>query len=896
MKQSQPKTTYLKDYEVPPFLIDETHLRVEIAEDVTCVHATLKLHRNPLGSQQQGLTLDGGDNLVTKAVRLDGRQLGSNEYSLAPGQLRIHDLPDSCQISTSVAIKPQDNTTLQGLYKSAGIYSTQCAAQGFRNITWYLDRPDVMSKFTTTVVADKQAYPVLLSNGNDIDRGEDGSRHWVTWQDPHRKPAYLFALVAGDLQHLEDEFITMNGRKVTLRFFAQAHNLDKLGYAMNSLKRAMRWDEQAYGREYDLDIYMIVAVEHFNFGAMENKGLNIFNTARILARPDTTTDADYQRVQAVVAHEYCHNWSGNRVTCRDWFQMSLKEGFTVLRQQQFSAAMDSSAACRVNDVAVLRSIQFPEDAGPTAHPVRPDTCIEVKNFYTPTIYEKGAEVVRMIRTLLGKERFRQGADLYFSRHDGQAVTTEDFVAAMEDASGLDLQQFRRWYSQAGTPRLKVSGHYDESQQTFTLDVAQSCPPTPKQPDKKAYHLPICLGLLSKDGQDIRFSTEGLDLASVDASDSSYSAVLNLREKSQQFVFTGITEKPVPSLLRGFSAPVKLDYDYSRDELTFLMNHDSDGFNRWEASQRLAAEVILELVAQLESGAEPKLDDRLVQAFEANLNQALNRDQDPTLDKAMLALMLALPTEGWLAELTEVANVDAIHQARELVKSRLAAQLSGLFLSIYKLNQATEDYQAETGQIARRSLKNAALAYLMQSDSADMVPLCLEQFESANNMTDTSAALRALVGCAAPAAEAAKDKALASFYHRWSDEALVIDQWFSIQASNHLPGTLDRVKSLLSHDAFDIKVPNRVRALVAAFAGQNIVNFHLKSGEGYQFLADRVIELNSINPQVAARILAPLTRWRKYDAHRQALMKAQLSRILATDNLSQDVYEIASKSL
>ncbi len=897
MKEGQPKAIYLKDYKVPPFLIEETNLHVDIHDDVTTVTTTLKVVKNPeaASEDQVHLVLDGSKDLATQSVAIDGRALTDNEYQVEDDELSVFEVPEQFELTTAVQIKPQENTALEGLYKSGDMYCTQCEAEGFRNITWYLDRPDVMSKYTTTVVADKASYPILLSNGNDIDRGEEGDRHWVTWQDPFMKPAYLFALVAGDLQHIEDEFVTMSGRKVKLQIFTEPHNIDKVDYAMLSLKNSMKWDEEVYGREYDLDIFMIVAVESFNMGAMENKGLNIFNTSCVLAHPETTTDATYQRVESVVGHEYFHNWSGNRVTCRDWFQLSLKEGFTVLRDQQFSADMGSPTVCRVNDVAVLRSAQFPEDAGPMAHPIRPDSFIEINNFYTATVYEKGAEVVGMIRTLLGPERFRVGTDLYFDRHDGQAVTTEDFVKAMEDANGVDFTQFRTWYRQAGTPILDVTGEYDESAKTFTLNVKQSCPATPGQDQKDPYHMPIKVGLLDEEGNDIRFPVVGLDVSSVDEA-SGFSAILNLTETEQEFVFRGIESEPTPSLLRGFSAPVKLSYEYSREELRFLMSHDSDGFNRWEAGQRLALDVIQEIVGQIEAGEEVTVDENLIAAFDANLTQALEGDKDPNLDKAMIAHMLVLPATGYLIEMSEVANVDAIHQAREAVRTAIAKKLSGLLLSVYKLNQKDVPYQAEAKQIAERALKNVALGYLMQPEDTEMVNLCVDQYESATNMTDRSAALRALVGSAAEAAQEPKEKALNDFYNRFQHEALVIDQWFAIQATCSLPGTLERVKGLMEHDAFDIKVPNRMRGLVAQFAMNNIVNFHEASGGGYEFLADRVIELNSINPQMAARILSPLTRWRKYDDSRQALMKEQLQRILEVEGISPDVYEIVTKSL
>ncbi len=901
MKDGQPKAVYLKDYKVPPFLIEETLLHVDIHEDVTTVTTTLKVSRNPEAESDDAvnLVLDGSKDLDTQSIAIDGRSLTANEYQIDDDELSIFAVPGSFELTTSVKIKPQDNTALEGLYKSGDMFCSQCEAEGFRNITWYLDRPDVMSKYTTTVVADKTNYPILLSNGNDIDRGEDRSeereRHWVTWQDPHIKPSYLFALVAGDLQHIEDEFVTMNGRKVVLRIFTEAHNIDKLDHAMTSLKKSMKWDEETYGREYDLDIFMIVAVESFNMGAMENKGLNIFNTSAVLARPDTTTDAAYQRVESIVAHEYFHNWSGNRVTCRDWFQLSLKEGFTVLRDQQFSADMGSPTVCRVNDVAVLRSAQFAEDAGPMAHPIRPDSFIEINNFYTATVYEKGAEVVSMIRTLLGAEQFRAGTDLYFDRHDGQAVTTEDFVKAMEDANGVDLSQFRVWYRQAGTPILDVSGDYDKSAKTFTLNVAQSCPATPGQKEKDVYHLPLKIGLIDAAGKDIRFPVMALDVASIDDT-TGFSVVLNVTEKEQKYVFQEIESAPTPSLLRGFSAPVKLDYSYTRDDLTFLMSHDSDGFNRWEAGQRLAVDVIQEIVGQIEAGATPSVDERLVSAFDANLTQAVNGDRDLAFDKAMIAHMLVLPAESYLIQLAEEANVDAIHQARDIVRNAIAKKLKGLLLSVYKLNQKKVAYEANAAQIAERSLKNVVLGYLMQPDDTEMVQLCVAQFTTANNMTDQSSALRELVGSAAGSAQEPREKSLTNFYNQWVNEALVIDQWFAIQASCQLPGTLEHVKALMNHEAFDIKVPNRMRAVIGQFAGANIVNFHAADGGGYAFLADQVIELNALNPQMAARILAPLTRWKKYDAGRQIKMKDELQRILDVDSISPDVYEIVTKSL
>ena len=601
MQNNNPQTIYLKDYEAPEFLIDETFLYVDLFEDSTKVRSILKIRRNPSASEKDNysLVLDGDEYLNTLSVSVDQRKLGDNEYIIEADKLTLIDLPSSFELSIEVEIRPQENTRLEGFYRSGAMFCSQCEAEGFRNITWYLDRPDVMSRFTTTISANKK-YPVLLSNGNKVGSGESGQRHWATWHDPFPKPSYLFAMVVGDLDYIEDSYITCSGRTIKLQIFTESHNADKVDFAMSSLKNAMRWDEEAYGREYDLDIFMIVAVESFNMGAMENKGLNIFNTSCVLASAETTTDAAFQRVESVVGHEYFHNWSGNRVTCRDWFQLSLKEGLTVFRDQQFSESMGSSAATRINDVTVLRSVQFPEDASPTAHPVRPDSYIEINNFYTPTVYEKGAEVVRMISTLLGKEGFRRGTDLYFDRHDGDAVTTDDFVCAMEDANEIDLEQFRNWYSQAGTPLLDVTGRFDKEKNSFNLRVKQSLNSDKPGRKNRPYHIPLKVGLLDSKGRDIRFSSRDTDVANIDQS-AGYSVVLNLVEKEQEFVFGNVKERPLPSLLRGFSAPVKLNYAYSRDDLTFLMSNDSDGFNRWEASNRLGTEVLEEMIVQVESG-------------------------------------------------------------------------------------------------------------------------------------------------------------------------------------------------------------------------------------------------------------------------------------------------------
>ncbi|QCY12604.1 aminopeptidase N [Pseudomonas sp. MPC6] len=889
MRTEQPKMIYLKDYQAPEYLIDETHLTFELFEDHSLVHAQLVMRRNPeRGPGLPPLVLD-GQQLELLSVTLADRELGIADYQLTDYQLTEQHLtlqPTSTTftVDTSVRIHPETNTALEGLYKSGTMFCTQCEAEGFRKITYYLDRPDVMSTFTTTVVAEQHSYPVLLSNGNPIASGpgEDG-RHWATWEDPFKKPAYLFALVAGDLWCVEDTFTTMTERPVALRIYVEPENIDKCQHAMNSLKKSMRWDEEVYGREYDLDIFMIVAVNDFNMGAMENKGLNIFNSSAVLAKAETATDAAHQRVEAIVAHEYFHNWSGNRVTCRDWFQLSLKEGFTVFRDSGFSADMNSATVKRIQDVAYLRTHQFAEDAGPMAHAVRPDSFIEISNFYTLTVYEKGSEVVGMIHTLLGADGFRKGSDLYFERHDGQAVTCDDFIKAMEDANGVDLTQFKRWYSQAGTPRLAVSESYDAAAKTYSLTFRQSCPQTPDKVEKLPFVIPVELGLLDSKGGEIALRLSG------EATAQGTSRVISVTEAEQTFTFVDIAEKPLPSLLRGFSAPVKLSFPYDRDQLMFLMQHDSDGFNRWDAGQQLSVQVLQELIADHQKGETLVLDPRLITALRTVLS-------DETLDQAMVAEMLSLPGEAYLTEISEVADVDAIHIAREFARKQLA---EGLFEALWLRYQANRDlskqtpYVAEAEHFARRALQNIALSYLMLSGKPEVLAATLEQFETSDNMTERLTALAVLVNSPF---EEQKATALASFAEHFKDNPLVMDQWFSVQAGSTLPGGLERVRQLMQHPAFNIKNPNKVRALIGAFAGQNLINFHAADGSGYRFLTDLVIELDGFNPQIASRQLAPLTRWRKYDAARQALMKGELERIRASGQLSSDVFEVVSKSL
>jgi aminopeptidase N len=885
MRTEQPKMIYLKDYQAPDYLIDETHLTFELFEDHTLVHAQLVMRRNPAaGSGLPPLQLD-GQQLELLSLALNDRELTPSDYQLSDSHLVLQPGSASFVIDSSVRIHPESNTALEGLYKSSGMFCTQCEAEGFRKITYYLDRPDVMSKFTTTLSAEQHSYPVLLSNGNPIASGseEEGGRHWATWEDPFMKPAYLFALVAGDLWCVEDSFTTMTEREVALRIYVEPENIDKCQHAMDSLKKSMRWDEEVYGREYDLDIFMIVAVNDFNMGAMENKGLNIFNSSCVLAKAETATDAAHQRVEAVVAHEYFHNWSGNRVTCRDWFQLSLKEGFTVFRDSEFSADMHSRTVKRIEDVAYLRTHQFAEDAGPMAHPVRPEAFIEISNFYTLTVYEKGAEVVRMIHTLVGAEGFRQGSDLYFERHDGQAVTCDDFIKAMEDANGIDLSQFKRWYSQSGTPRLAVSEQYDADARTYSLTFTQSCPVTPGQSEKLPFVIPVELGLLGQQGQALPLRLHDETAA------TGQSRVFSITEAEQVLTFVDVEEQPLPSLLRGFSAPVKLSFPYSRDQLMFLMQHDSDGFNRWEAGQQLSVQVLQELIVQHQQGEALVLDQRLVAALRSVL-------ENPELDQAMVAEMLSLPGEGYLTEISEVADVEAIHAAREFARQQLAEALFEPLWQRYQANRQvsrSSAYIAEAEHFARRSLQNIALSYLMLSGKPEVLAACLEQFEVCDNMTERLTALAVLVNSSF---EEEKAAALASFAEHFKDNPLVMDQWFSVQAACALPGALQRVEQLMRHPAFTLKNPNKVRALIGAFAGQNLLGFHQADGSGYRFLADQVIVLNALNPQIASRLLAPLTRWRKYDSARQALMKAELERILASGELSSDVYEVVSKSL
>ena len=862
--ENAPQTKYLKDYKKPDFSIEHIHLTFDIRAGVTTVTAkTVFKRENPAAT---ALVLD-GQELALKSVTLDGEKLAGNRYSADDTSLTVHDVPEKFTLEVACDIKPEENTALEGLYFSGGNYCTQCEPEGFRKITYYLDRSDVMTTFTTRIEADKTACPVLLGNGNCIDKGDlGGGRHYALWEDPFIKPSYLFALVAGNLGHIHDTFTTMSGRKVDLYIYVNHGNEDKCAHAMKALKDSMKWDEEKYGREYDLNIFNIVAVNDFNFGAMENKSLNIFNSKLVLAKPETATDADYGAIEGVVAHEYFHNWTGNRITCRDWFQLSLKEGLTVFRDQTFSADMNSEAVQRIDDVEQLRNFQFPEDASPMAHPIRPDNYIEINNFYTPTVYEKGAEVIRMIHTLLGAEKYRKGTDLYFARHDGQAVTCDDFVQCMQDASGVDLKQFKLWYSQAGTPTLTVTSHYDEAGKKFHLSIRQDTPDTPGQKDKKPMHIPVAVGLLGKDGKDM------LDGGT---------RVLHLVEKEQTFVFDGIAEKPVPSILRGFSAPVKLKTDLSDADLLFLMAHDSDGFNRWDSGQTYLQRLILSLAA----GGEKKMPKVCLDAFGALI-------KDTKADRALLAKALVLPSETYLSQLMEVVDVDGLYEARQFVAQEIGRAYMAELTALYTANSDNGPYSPDPLSVGKRRLKTAALRFIQAADEAAAVKLAAAQYKSATNMTDKVAALAVLADTGTPE----RDAAFADFYAAWKHEPLVLDKWFSLQAIADRDATVEDVGRLTDHPDFTYKNPNRLRALMGSFAIGNQKWFHRKDGAGYRLLADTVIKVNGINPSTAARLVGPLRNWRRYDSARKGLMENELKRILAEKDISNDVYEIVSKSL
>ncbi len=874
-KETAPQTIYLKDYTPFPYEVESLNLRFDLDDSATEVTATLQLRAR---GEAAPLHLDGQD-LELLALRIDGNDVAKSEYSVEEESLTLHNPPAAFALEIVTRINPAANTALEGLYLSSGNFCTQCEAEGFRKITYYPDRPDVMTTFTTTVIADKSKYPVLLSNGNPIERGElDGGKHFVTWNDPHRKPCYLFALVAGDLACIEDRFTTMSGRDVTLQIYVQHGNEDKTAHAMTSLKKSMAWDEKVFGREYDLDIFMIVAVDDFNMGAMENKGLNIFNSRYVLAKQETATDIDFYGIEGVIGHEYFHNWSGNRVTCRDWFQLSLKEGFTVFRDQQFSADMNSAAVQRIDDVTMLRSHQFAEDAGPMAHPVRPDAYVEINNFYTLTVYEKGAELIRMLHTILGAEGFRKGSDLYFERHDGQAVTCEDFVQAMADANDYDLTTFLNWYRQAGTPQVTVKREYHAGDKRLTLHLSQHTLPTPGQETKQPLPIPLKTALLDEHGKPLPLRLQGEKNASGEE------RILLLEQAEQSFTFEEVPQGSVPSLLRGFSAPIKLQMEYSDEELAFLMGHDNDSFNRWEAGQQLALRVLLKNYEAAKAGTAPATHSGLSAAIGHTL-------ADTQLDQALIAEAITLPDESYVAGFIEEVDPLLLHEVHLSLRKALAKEHCEAFKKSYDACNSKVAYSLDPAAMGRRRLKNRCLSYLMLLDDETVATTCNEQYRNSDNMTDVLAALSALVFNG----HAHAVNALQDFYEKWKSDSLVLDKWFGIQAMAPLAETFDEVKQLAQHKDFNLKNPNRVRALYGAFGMRNPVAFHRADGEGYKFLTDFIIELDKLNPQVTSRMLTPLTQWRRYDKSRQEMIRAQLQRIL-DGKPSKDVYEVVSKSL
>ncbi len=880
-------TTYLRDYQASAFLIDRIQLEIELEPSHTRVKSRLFIRPNPSVSRQNILRLD-GEELELQGLWINGESLQDSDYELEETQLLLTKLPDEAfELATEVLINPEENTKLMGLYVSKGNFCTQCESNGFRYITYFIDRPDILTYFETKIIADKTHYPFLLSNGNLLEQGDlpDG-RHWVKWQDPSLKPCYLFALVAGQYERLEDHFITCSKRKVILQVYVELGKLSQADHAMDSLKRAMRWDEEIYGCEYDLDLFMIVAVSDFNYGAMENKGLNIFNSCYILANPKTATDQNYTSIESVIAHEYFHNWSGNRVTCRDWFQITLKEGLTVFRDQNFTADQTDPVVERISDANVIRNLQFAEDAGPMAHPIQPQSYMAVNNFYTLTVYNKGAEVIRMLHTLLGKKHFHTGMSLYFKRHDGQAVTTEEFVKAMEDASGVDLKQFRRWYWQAGTPHLKLSGHYDVQQKTYTLDVHQSCPETADGSEKKPFMIPLAVGLVGESGQAIPLHSDDMAFSLVDQSTTS--GVLTITQPEQRFCFTGVREKPVPSLLRHFSAPVICTHDESEHDLLLLLAHDEDKFNRWQAGQSLFASWILKKYEAMQASP-----DQMWHIPEAGIKAWKGLLQSKQLEPSFISCLWFLPTEHYLISVVVPgANILQLHRARCSIRHEFATALREELLELYQSYPHQRAYQFNRQQVGERCLKNTALHYLLELDETDMHKLAWEQFERSDNMTDQLAALSALNDSDTPL----RQKAMDAFYQAWCHEDLVLYKWFNLQSSSRLPYILERVKSLMAHKSFNKHNPNCVRTILGGFAG-NLLGFHAEDGGGYYFLAEQIIAIDVRNANLAASLVRPLTQWEKFDTERQARMREALQYIADQGkHLSSDLHEIVYKSL
>ena len=882
-----PPTIFRKDYVAPGFWVDTVEMGFDLDLQATHVATRITMRRNH-DSAEKDLVLFGA-SLKLLQLRMNGVNLKKSAYTIDGEVMRIPNAPDDVTLEIETLINPLKNTSLSGLYASNGNFITQCEAEGFRKITWFPDRPDVMAKYTVMLRADKKKFPILLGNGNLIEEGDLGDgRHFAKWEDPFKKPSYLFALVAGKLVCQEEHYTLKSGRSVLLQVWVEDGNLDKTQHAMDSLKNSIRWDEERFGLELDLDRFMIVATSDFNMGAMENKGLNIFNTKYVLANSRIATDVDYAGIESVVGHEYFHNWTGNRVTCRDWFQLSLKEGLTVFRDQEFSADLVGTptgrAVKRIEDVRVLRQVQFSEDAGPMAHPVRPDSFVEINNFYTVTIYEKGSEVVRMYYTLLGHDGFRKGMDLYFERHDGQAVECDDFRAAMADSSGRDLTQFERWYSQSGTPRVKAETAYDVETQVYTLTLTQSCPATPGQAEKLPFHIPVTMGLLDAEGKDIALYCDAYP-----AQSGATTLILELTEATQTFTFTGVSARPVPSLLRNFSAPVILDIEYTDEELGLLLANDSDPFNRWEAGQRLATRRLVKLTKAVQAGEALELDTMFIEALRATL---INEELDPSFRE----LVLTLPSEAMIAEEFEIVDPQAIHTARQFVRATLTQHLRAELLTAYEANLTPGPYSPDAASMAKRALKNLALSYLCAWADDSTFALATTQFDEAENMTDRLAALAALTNFNGnEAQQTSAAKSLKKFYKEFKKEALVIDKWFMLQATAHTTDVA-KVRELMTHKAFTLSNPNRARSLTFSFCNANPSRFHAADGSGYALWAELVIELNKINPQVAARLARSLDRWKKYPQHLQDHMKLALEKVAGTKKLSKDVAEVIGKAL
>ncbi len=878
MRTEEPRPIRLKDYRPPDWLIETVDLDVSLDPTATTVRAKLRLKPNG-GGTPAPLVLD-GEELKLRSLTLDGAPLPSESFLATPERLTIAQPPNRpFELTIETVVDPTANTQLMGLYRAGSTYCTQCEAEGFRRITYFLDRPDVMAVYTTRIEADKAETPVLLSNGNLVAQGDvpGTNRHFAIWHDPFKKPCYLFALVGGELGRISDSFTTMSGRNVALHIYVEPGKEDRAHYAMDSLKRAMRWDEEAFGREYDLDIFMIVAVSAFNMGAMENKGLNVFNDKYVLASPATATDTDYAHIEAVIAHEYFHNWTGDRITCRDWFQLCLKEGLTVFRDEEFSADQRSRAVERIGDVRALRSHQFVEDAGPLAHAVRPEVYHEINNFYTTTVYDKGGEVVRMIKVLLGPELFRKGMDLYFDRHDGEAATVEQFVQCFADVSGRDFSQFMLWYTQAGTPEVVVAPHYDARTKTYRLDITQTVPPTPGQPDKAPMVIPLAVGLVGKDGGDLRLT---LDRGPLD------NGVIEVTKPSQSVVFTGVAEPPIPSLNRGFSAPVKLSLPIEPGELRFLAAHDHNSFNRWQAVQTLGMSLLTGNVAALRRNETARIDEGLIAALGANL-------ADNNLEPAFIALTLNPPSESDVArEIGRDVDPGAIFAARRHLRSAIGERLGDALTDSYRRMIVAGPYRPDAASAGRRSLKNVCLDLLAATQQNEAIARALAQYRDADNMTDRMAALETLAQHDRPE----RTEALNDFYTRYANDPLIIDKWLALQAAIPEPATLDRVRALTDHPAFSMANPNRVRALIGSFAQVNHTQFNRADGAGYDFVADAVLTLDPKNPQVAARLTGAFRSWRALEPRRRERAEATLRRVAAAPALSRDVHDILARTL